>query len=124
MKSKRLRIAMTEVLLEMEDILLAAKTSTIVAEKWVAKLILELRAYYILTKGRAPDHIYIPPEYLEKLLLESPGSIHATRLSDEGAVDFLRVYGMEIISKSANPLPPFDMWETDSMKDYGAGELG
>jgi len=126
MKGKKLRLAMMEVLLEMEDILESAKTPIIdpgPEEKWVARLILDLRKHYIHNCGRSPTHVFLPPEYLEKLLLElPPGCLDSTSMDEDGLHRFVRIYGMKVVSKFSNDelssrfhslvnQRPFAMWE-------------
>ena len=78
-----------------------------VEKKWIAKLILDLRAHYLTGCGRAPTHIFLPPEYLETLLLELPPGT----LGGFGDNLGLRIFGMGIVSKPEVDRRPFAMWE-------------
>ena len=81
-----------------------------VKTKWIAKLILDFRKSYVRNCSRPPTHVYLPPEYLETLLLElPPGTLDSSPhwTTTEGC----RVFGMKIISKDHPARRPFDMWE-------------
>ncbi len=87
----------------------AAEARSEVAPKWIARLILDLRRHYVTSCTRIPTHIFLPPEYLETLLLEMPPVLGTVMNPD-------LVFGLTIVSKDNDDLTvmrmrPFAMWE-------------
>ncbi len=87
-----------------------------VEKKWMARLILDFRKHYIQDCCRTPTHIFLPPEYLETLLMQLPPGTLSESLDPD-----MRIFGMRIVTKLSGDelaerpaglrMRPFAMWE-------------
>ena len=92
-----------EILDEMTELLDEIRTPVLKEpepEKWIGKLLLDLRAHYSTNCGRQPTHVNLDPERHAALLMELPPVFS---LSGD------TVFGMKVCDEPERA--PFDMWE-------------